>query len=1469
MFLKVFNIALSILVAFSSLSVPQVHAQQLLGLPEPGVMVSLSPAYQPTLIKGVTINKDNPFLFDFIVDVGQDKMEGNQLKAEGEKLIKYFLAGLAIPEKDLWVNLSPYEKDRTIPEALSQTEMGRDLLAQDYLLKQITASLIYPEKDLGKAFWDKVYAKAQAQFGTTDIPVNTFNKVWIMADQAEVFERNQTAFVTKAHLKVMLEEDYLAKTKSKKSEDVPNISSHIIKEIVLPELEKEINEGRNFAPLRQIYHSLILAGWYKNNLKEALINQVYTDKSKINGINTNDAKTNQQIYERYLSAYKKGVFNYIKEDKSATQTAPRKYFSGGMTQLKIKPDVTNNSEAMTSIRLDETYNFKTILSEPDKAMVKEEAISTETEMAARKLINWLVFERRPSEKSQVNTLWMARYAVLKNKNYFLKLREGDIAVRRAADAVSYTIDQPFDLVGQYSTMMEILQAGRIILSLKGGGFSRQQKAIANVVKVMNTIKGKVIQKNVFSRSTQMPNSHYFLAAKTVLENQDIKDFESLHKTAEEIFEAIYWSSKRLDSSNPRLGAIRMFSNIAWIWIWTYNKKNPSNFKKFVQEAGWQDDWLEKVVFSNRNGVLQREVLNLDSPIAHKDIFIEGVKERLKDKTFDVGAEAATLLNYTADLAMTGSDPIDSIDANSKENLRIFTEASQFISRNALEFQWHIPFDYRKTNEAVNLKVYGEYLRQRGVETPTGIKAFELLKSALKPIEEENNDDDYEEEFRSLSASQVILSLSNNSEVPLKEADFKIAAKNVVTMLKRVRTNGLQTIVKERISEAQHRNHKVPKETFQIASMAFMENAKKPYFKDYLEFRPFAEQILWMISSGRVSASMPSRMYIGAANGEENFRWSPDQIMDFISRNPSEEVSTAVLTIMARFKYDFKLTANQKQDIIDRLSSKLTDSTFGLKVAVALSEYLASVSPDPMSVIESIHPRSGIKLKQAHISYNHQIVLDKITQILDYMQDARIVAQKDGTWSVFLFLHWGKNNLLLSILNAVVSKFGLECKLEEERTRTPQLWEKEVNLYGWYLVNQKPQNTVPRNEDLELALLKEKVNRIKSLLTVLIQYIKSVSDHAMSVQQMTPDQIREAFKKKEQFYDRHEHPIRTTDELNWALMGTGPIKDKDLNVVWQLPTKSAAMVAYRGGMIKDLVDKLNAILNKKYKFNEGAQRIKLKIEMPMPSGEINRKIALESPFFSPGVVSLGYGVQPKDDREERTLIYSVVNMQSFKPYKFLSAFQDMTAEMGWVPADFWKQGQLAADLGIQEKNEAMSTDELGISIVYNPTMAKKRSYDETYKLTGISKENFNHLNEKRVILKTTDGKVFIHDAIPILEVINHFQTQKPIELVTDIHRDLTEHSKSFKDIPFADYLSLVKKTLDVEAAPGGIDLSDSTDIIIQKEGSGVAINFNKEMVDRIRKEGLNGLTPNIIEVKPVQSIWPLLGLDPHFSVANHN
>ena len=322
----------------------QVLAQGMPLLPAPGTMISTSSVFQPVTLRGITIFPENPLQFDFIVDIGDTQLNDSALKSETEKLIRYFMAALTLPEEDLWVNLSPYEGKKIVADKLGVTELGRDLLAQDYILKQLTASLLHPDQKTGKEFWNRVYKKAQEKFGTTEVPINTFNKVWIVPERAVVFESKGTALSLDSHLKVMLEEDYLA-LRSQKPEarglkldqkdptsDIGHLTSNIVRDIIIPELEKEVNEGENFAPLRQIYNSVILAAWFKENLKQSLLGQVYADKGKIAGINTEDKSTKQEIYNRYLEAYKKGAYNFLKEeyDQASQQMVPRQYFSGGV-----------------------------------------------------------------------------------------------------------------------------------------------------------------------------------------------------------------------------------------------------------------------------------------------------------------------------------------------------------------------------------------------------------------------------------------------------------------------------------------------------------------------------------------------------------------------------------------------------------------------------------------------------------------------------------------------------------------------------------------------------------------------------------------------------------------------------------------------------------------------------------------------------------------------------------------------------------------------------------------------------------------------------------------------------------------------------------------------------------------------------------------------------------------------------------
>ena len=74
------------------------------------------------------------------------------------------------------------------------------------------------------------------------------------------------------------------------------------------------------------------------------MSQVYADKNKVSGVNTDNPQEKQKIYEQYLQAFKKGAYNLIKEEQDplSQQLTPRKYFSGGagFTQKELNPAIS-------------------------------------------------------------------------------------------------------------------------------------------------------------------------------------------------------------------------------------------------------------------------------------------------------------------------------------------------------------------------------------------------------------------------------------------------------------------------------------------------------------------------------------------------------------------------------------------------------------------------------------------------------------------------------------------------------------------------------------------------------------------------------------------------------------------------------------------------------------------------------------------------------------------------------------------------------------------------------------------------------------------------------------------------------------------------------------------------------------------------------------------------------------------------
>jgi hypothetical protein len=166
----------------------------------------------------------------------------------------------------------------------------------------------------------------------------------------------------------MLDKDYLAtrnnmgESESAQDTETAKISQEVMREVIIPAIEQEVNTGKSFAPVRQVYSGMLLATWYKRTLKESILGRVYADQSKVQGIDQ-DPAINQAIYNKYVEAFKKGVFNMIKEDtdRYTREVLPRKYFSGGFanaaemnrvsaSEAQVQEDLQNPSNKAEKVQ---------------------------------------------------------------------------------------------------------------------------------------------------------------------------------------------------------------------------------------------------------------------------------------------------------------------------------------------------------------------------------------------------------------------------------------------------------------------------------------------------------------------------------------------------------------------------------------------------------------------------------------------------------------------------------------------------------------------------------------------------------------------------------------------------------------------------------------------------------------------------------------------------------------------------------------------------------------------------------------------------------------------------------------------------------------------------------------------------------------------------------------------------------------
>ncbi len=269
------------------------------------------------------------------------------LEEETKILLSYFFIGLSLPNDSFWVNLRPDAQDAIIDPLVGQTDIGKVLLEADLNLKKDTARFTSPQTFEGKEYWNKLYQKAEELFGRDVVTIPTLTRPWIVPGEIIIRETADNAYIYKATLKVMLEEDYL-KTQNgepvnrftgapvysfsdERSQAINEYACQLLRQLIVPKLTKEVNTAKRYAPLRQVYYSLILAQWFKkkfsgqNNSYANLI-----DQKDLAGLASRTAWSKSAYFNAYQKSFKEGEYNIQEQVYGFSGQLIRRYLSGGV-----------------------------------------------------------------------------------------------------------------------------------------------------------------------------------------------------------------------------------------------------------------------------------------------------------------------------------------------------------------------------------------------------------------------------------------------------------------------------------------------------------------------------------------------------------------------------------------------------------------------------------------------------------------------------------------------------------------------------------------------------------------------------------------------------------------------------------------------------------------------------------------------------------------------------------------------------------------------------------------------------------------------------------------------------------------------------------------------------------------------------------------------------------------------------------
>ncbi|MCX7927832.1 MAG: hypothetical protein N2606_06840 [Candidatus Omnitrophica bacterium] len=285
--------------------------------------------------------------FTILLDKGDFLSSNIKVEDTTLKLIEYFLIGLVLPDSVFWVDLHPDRNNRMLDPDLAKTDVGKILLETDLLLKKDVAKATSVDTPEGRQYWNELYQKANEIFGMEqEIEIPTAIRSWIVPGEIILCQSSTSTYICKATLKVVLEEDWFGQKNmsftDRRIMAINKYSSELIRRLIIPKVTRLVNSDRRYAPLRQVYYSLILARWFKSQFKNkavslekkispavlSLVEKV--DSRDLEGLTSETSWSKDTYFDAYRQSLLYGEYNKQEEVMTAYGLMLQQYFSGGM-----------------------------------------------------------------------------------------------------------------------------------------------------------------------------------------------------------------------------------------------------------------------------------------------------------------------------------------------------------------------------------------------------------------------------------------------------------------------------------------------------------------------------------------------------------------------------------------------------------------------------------------------------------------------------------------------------------------------------------------------------------------------------------------------------------------------------------------------------------------------------------------------------------------------------------------------------------------------------------------------------------------------------------------------------------------------------------------------------------------------------------------------------------------------------------